>query len=176
MQSIRPYLVGFVLLLSATCVSASAAPLSSSSRIGPRGVGPIVFGVAQRQAVETGTRFTLSKPSTGSTCFMLYPRTPAGLAFMVENGSIRRAEVTGKTIASVDGFRVGDSGATLLRFYGQRARLSPNKYDPKVEMAVIEPKSSADAKYRMTYSLKNGAVQTIVAGLLPQVAYVEGCS
>jgi hypothetical protein len=145
----RGYVVAVVSLLAAMWASAAAAPLSSSSRIGPRRVGPIVFGMTLKQVMATGTRFTLSKPSTGSTCFYLYPRTPAGLAFMVERGSVRRAELTRNTIASIDGFRVGDSRAKLLGYYGKRARLSPDRYDRKTERATIDPKSSADAQYRM---------------------------
>jgi len=169
-------LIGAVPLLAVLCVSAAAAPLSPASRIGPRGVGPIVFGITPAQAVSTGARFRASKPSAGSTCFYLRPRTPAGLAFMVENGSVRRAEVTRNTIASVDGFRVGDAGAKLLEFYGRRAEVFRDKYDLKTDIAVIGPRSSTDAKYRLIYSLKDHAVQSIFAGLLPQVAYVEGCS
>ncbi len=173
---IRPYFIVVLPVLAVASVSAAASPLSSSSRIGPRGVGPIVFGITPRQAALTGARFDSTKPSAGSTCFYLRPQTLGGLTFMVENGSVRRAEVTRKTIASVDALRVGDSRAKLLTFYGKRARLSPDKYDPKTETAVIEPSNSADAKYRMIYSVKNGAVHAIFAGLLPQIAYVEGCS
>lgn len=165
-----------LLLASVVPESAAAAPLSPSSRIEPRGVGPIVFGVTPAQAASTGVRFDATKPSAGSTCFYLRPQTPGGLTFLVESGSVRRAEVTRNTIAAVDGLRVGDSRAKLLAFYGKRARLAPDKYDPKTDTAVIEPRSSVDAKYRMIYSVKNGAVQAIFAGLLPQVAYVEGCS
>jgi hypothetical protein len=72
----------------------SAAPLSSSSRVGPTGVGPITFGTTPAQAAATGTKFSSTAPAQGSTCFYLRPSKPSGLSFMVENGTLRRAEVS----------------------------------------------------------------------------------
>ncbi len=157
-------------------VSVAAAALSSSSRVGPAGVGPIVFGMTPAQAAATGTKFVATKPSRGSTCFYLRPSTPSGLSLMVEHGTIRRAEVTTSAIRTTDGFRVGDPRLNIERFYGQRARLAPAKYDPKAQTITVLPKGSADAKYRMVFYVKNGTVQAIFSGALPQVAYVEGCS
>jgi hypothetical protein len=68
-----------------------AAPLSSSSRIGPTGVGSITFGTTPAQAAAGGTKFSATAPAQGSTCFYLRPSTPSGLSFMVENGTLRRA-------------------------------------------------------------------------------------
>ncbi|MGQ0569073.1 MAG: hypothetical protein ACT4P5_06005 [Armatimonadota bacterium] len=167
LQSFRPTIVP---------VSVAAAALSSSSRVGPTGVGPIVFGTTPAQAAATGTKFVATKPSRGSSCFYLRPPTPSGLSFMVEHGTIRRAEVATSTIRTADGFLVGDSALRIETFYGQRARLAPDKYDPKAQTITILPKGSTDAKYRMVFKVKGGTVQAIIAGALPQVAYVEGCS
>ncbi len=157
-------------------VSVAAAALSSSSRVGPTGVGPIVFGMTPAQATATGTAFVTTKPSRGSTCFYLRPRSLRGLSFMVEHGTIRRAEVVTSTIRTTDGLRVGDPGVKVTTFYRQRARLTPDKYDQKAQTITILPKGSADAKYRTVFTVKGGMVQMIVAGALPQVLYVEGCS
>lgn len=170
-------LVGFIAWLAwRSPVSVATTALSSSSRIGPTGVGAIVFGMTPAQATATGTRFVATKPSLGSSCSYLRPRTPRGLSFLVEHGTIRRAEVVTSTIVTTDGFRVGDPSLKIETFYGQRVHRAPDKYDPKSRTITIGPKGSADAKYRMVFKVKNGTVQAIFAGALPQVAYVEGCS
>jgi hypothetical protein len=153
-----------------------AAPLSSSSRVGPTGVGPITFGTTPAQAAATGTRFSATSPAQGSTCFYLRPSMLRGLSFMVENGTLRRAEVSTPSIRTTDGFEVGDPTSKIVTFYGQRANQSPDKYDPKAQTITVLPKDTLDAKYRMIFNIKDGAVQSIFAGVLPQVQYVEGCS
>ncbi len=154
----------------------AAAALSSASRVGPTGVGPIVFGMTPAQAATTGTHFVATKPALGSTCFYLRPPAPDGLSFLVEHGTIRRADIVTSTIRTIHGFRVGDLALKINTFYGKRARPAPDKYDPHVQMITIAPQGVADAKYRMVFRVKSGTVQAIIAGALPQVAYVEGCS
>jgi hypothetical protein len=78
-------------------------------------------------------------------------------------------------MATTDGFRIGDSLAKLQAFYGRRAKLSPGKYDPASQTLTVEPKSTADAPFRVVFVLNAGIVRAIHAGALPQVAYVEGC-
>lgn len=95
---------------------------------------------------------------------------------MVEDGTIRRADVTLTALRTVDGFRVGDALARLQRFYGSRAVLAPDKYDPHTRNLTVVPMGSAAAKYRMVYVVKDSQVSSIFAGALPQVLYVEGCS
>jgi hypothetical protein len=63
-----------------------------------------------------------------------------------------------------------------MTFYGQRASQAPDKYDPKAQTITVLPKVDADAKHRMIFNIKGGIVQSIFAGVLPQVQYVEGCS
>jgi hypothetical protein len=153
-----------------------AAPLSSASRLGPTGVGPISFGTTPAQAKATGTGFTATALVQGSTCYYLRPSTLDGLRFMVEDGTLRRAEVSTSAVRTTDGFQVGDSASKVMTFYGSRASQAPDKYDPKAQTITVLPKGDADAKYRMIFNIKGGTVQSIFAGVLPQVQYVEGCS
>jgi hypothetical protein len=169
--------IGLAALMAAMMPEcAQAAPLSAASRVSPRGVGPIVIGSTPAQAAATGTVLRASTPSPGSSCFYLRPTAPAGLAFLVEAGTLRRAEIVNSAIATTDGFRVGDPLAKLQAAYGTRAHLSPGKYDPASQTLTIDPKSPADAAFRLMFVLRGGIVRTIFAGALPQVAYVEGCS
>jgi hypothetical protein len=95
---------------------------------------------------------------------------------MVENGTIRRAEVVTRAIATVHGFRVGDPSAKVEAFYGRMAQRAPDKYDPAARTITIGPTGIGGATLRTVFKVKNGAVFAIFAGALPQVAYVEGCS
>lgn len=178
MQHWRLARISTAIALAATLAPAQVfAALSDASRIGPGGVGPIVFGTTPSQATATGTTFTQTKPAPGSTCFYLRPSAPAGLSLMVEGGNIRRAEATAPSIGTTDGFRVGDPVAKLGSFYGSRAQTSPDKYDPHASTLAILPKAGAsDAPQRLVYKIKGGKVYKIIAGLRPQVDYVEGCS
>ena len=99
-----------------------------------------------------------------------------GVVLLVENGTIRRVEVVNPAVRTTDGFRVGDQPGKIRQFYGSRARVSPGKYDPHDQTLTIEPSAGGDPKFRLIFALRKGIVQTICAGALPQVAYVEGCS
>ncbi len=164
---------GVVVIMPA---AADAGVLSKASRIGPTGIGPIVFGMTPAQAAATRTRLVAMKPARGSTCFYLRTSTVSGVLLMVEHGTIRRAEVKTRGLRTTDGFQVGDARAKIEAFYGSRARAVPEKYDLSAQRITILPKGPADAKFRMAFIVRGGTVQAIIAGALPQVTYVEGCS
>lgn len=165
--------VGVLVIFSVA--QASAQP-TYTPRIGPAGVGAIIFGQTPVQAAATGMHFTSTKPAAGSSCYYLRSQAHVGLSFMVEHGTIRRAEVLRGKIVTVDGFRIGDPISKIAQFFAKRARIVPNKYDPTARDVFIDPKGTADAKYRMLFKSKNGVVQAIFAGVLPQIEYVEGCA
>ncbi len=154
---------------------AAAAALTDASRLGPDGVGPIVFGTTPAQAAATGTAFEHGKPAPGSTCYYLRPSAPSGLTLLVEDGNIRRADVVSQAIATTDGFKVGEPVSKLMAFFGARAQTSPDKYDPQVKTITVAPKEGHDARGRTVYKVKHGTISKIIAGLRPQVGYVEGC-
>lgn len=154
----------------------ASAALSPASRIGPGGVGPVVFGTTPAQAASGGLRFTTTAPAAGSSCYYLRPGAPAGLTFLVESGTIRRAEMRSAGLATTDGFRVGDAIQRVTAFYGQHAQLAPDKYDPMLQTVTVVPQRAADRKFRLIFKAGGGTIRAIYAGALPQVAYVEGCS
>lgn len=156
--------------------SASFAAVASLSRVSPHGVGPIVIGTNRAQAEATGTRFAATTPVRGSTCYYLTPAGSDGLRFLVESGTLRRSEVRTPAIATVDGFRVGEPIARAIAFYGTRAHVSAGKYDPTARTVTIDPPTSADRIFRTVFHARSSAIDLIVSGALPQVAYVEGCS
>jgi hypothetical protein len=135
------------------------AALSPSSRVGPTGVGPIVFGTTPTQAESTGTVLTpLGTPAEGSSCYYLRAKSLSGLDFMVEGGTLRRVDVNTPDFQTTDGFRVGDSATKVERFYGPRASIEPDKYDSKAQTITVAPLGSDAAKYRIVFKVKGGEV------------------
>ncbi len=164
-----------LLLCLGVATRVAGAPLSPASRVGPTGMGPVVVGTTPAQAKATGTRLTATTPAPGSTCYYLMPPHLPGIAFMVEAGTIRRVEVRSGAFRTVDGFRIGDRLESLTSFYGKRATIAPDKYDPGVRVLTVTPSGEAGRRYRIVYEIEHGMVKRIVAGALPQAAYVEGC-
>ena len=95
---------------------------------------------------------------------------------MVEGGNIRRAELVESTIRTSDGFKVGDAMTKLAAFYRARAITSPDKFDPHMKTVAIATREGDGAVNKLVYKVKNGSIVAIIAGLRPQVDYVEGCS
>lgn len=179
-RSFRRRLAAFAVTIAAFLPAVvAAAPLSSASRLGPAGIGPVLFGMTPAQAAATGTALTTLSgapvPSGKTECFFVRPKGLSGIEFMVEDGALRRADVDSKEIRTTDGFRVGDTAAAIERFYGSRASVNPDKYDPAVREIEVVPTGSSAAKYRTIFRTKNGTVFQIRAGALPQVHYVERC-
>ncbi|HVA32708.1 MAG TPA: hypothetical protein VNG31_01085 [Candidatus Baltobacteraceae bacterium] len=168
--------MSIVALLPAATV---AAPLSAASRVGPPGIGPIHFGMTPAQAAATGATLTMLSgapvPSGETGCYFVRAKGLNDVEFMVEGGTLRRADVDSREIRTTDGFRVGDAAAAIERFYGSRASVNPDKYDPAVQEIEVVPTGPSAAKYRMIFRIKKGAVFQIRAGALPQVQYVERC-
>jgi hypothetical protein len=125
-----------------------------------------------------GDGHAAARERTRARQFVLLPSAgaPAGVLLLVEDGTIRRVEVANPAVRTTDAFRVGDPRAKIRQFYGSRARVSPGKYDPDDQTLTIEPPAGGNPKFRLVFALRKGIVQTIYAGALPQVAYVEGCS
>ena len=146
------------------------------SKIGPAGVGPIVFGMTPSKAASTGTHLT--RPNSAipdDSCYYLHPSPELGIDFMVVQGTLRRVDVRTPAMQTVDGFRVGDSVAKVREFYGTRAQVFPAKYDPGAQVIEVAPRGADAAKFRTVFSGKNGVVREIIAGALPQVLWVERC-
>jgi hypothetical protein len=153
-----------------------AAVLSADSRIGPRGVGPIVFGMTPEQAAATGMDLVpYGSPEPGSSCYFVRPENLPGVDFMVEDGTLRRVDERAGNMRTVDGFRIGDDAGDVMKFYGHRAAIAPDKYDPHAQTIDVTPEGADADKYRTIFKVKDKEVYEIVAGALPQVEYVERC-
>jgi hypothetical protein len=105
-------------------------------------------------------------------------RAPEGMVLMLEQGRLTRISL--RTPASVEtegGLVVGDSAAAVRSHFGERALVTPHKYEaaPAEYLTVwTVPPPAPDAKGIVYEIGLDGSVTRIHAGGL-SVQYVEGC-
>lgn len=178
---------GVVALLAAACTGepaadsagapvatdAAAGPVSDAWTATPFGVGPVRAGMTAAEiARATGAAFTA--PDSGCTHVPLMGAAGSVLAMMVD-GRLARIEVKDGVVATGSGARVGDSEARIDSLYAGRVAVEPHKYSDG-HYLVVAPPDSGSATHRLIFETDGQRVIEYRAGLLPAVAWVEGCS
>ena len=112
-------------------------------------------------------------------CDEFRPRSaPVGVLIMVERDILTRISVSRNTdIATPTGFRVGDSGASVLGEYGARARVDPHQYwEPPAQYITAWRQTPPEVERRgFRYEIgSDGNIVHLRAGG-PSIEYVEGC-
>lgn len=158
----------------------------------PQGLGPIVAGMrVEDVASRVPGSFELPVGAVSNACtYAVWDAAPAGVRVMVEGGAVTRVDVLrGRTIATEEGARIGDSVARIDSLYKGRVEHRPHKYTdgaylivradtarplPEVtEPGATPPNTRSD--FRLVFETDGGRVTQYRAGLLPAVEYVEGC-
>ena len=112
-------------------------------------------------------------------CDEFRPRNaPEGVLVMIEEGILTRISVfRSRAISTPAGFRVGDSGADVLRELGGNARVESHQYrePPAKYITVWRPSGSTGERRGIRYEVDaNGEVLFLRAGGA-SIEYVEGC-
>jgi hypothetical protein len=167
-------------LLATWCAAAApaVAQLGPSDLVGPAGVGPIKFGMTLAEVRGAGVILTSTGEGSGPGCYFARAAAAAGLDFMVRDGKVVRADVEAPaTLVTVDGFKRGDTGATVRAFY---AATKPGVSDvpaaaPGSPTTLVAPAlGSADDTLRLAYDVDpGGTVVAIHAGFVPR--HFTGC-
>ena len=128
----------------------------------------------------TDARLGLGEPadpdSATSGCHHVRLTSAPGRALaMIVEGRVVRFEVKDSAIPTDRGARVGDSEARIDSLYRGRVVTEPHKYT-NGHYLVVSPEAAADSAYRMIFETDGARVLEYRAGLLPAVAWVEGCS
>jgi hypothetical protein len=103
---------------------------------------------------------------------------PEGVLVMIERGFLTRISVSNNTeIATPAGFRVGDSGVSVLDQYGARARVDPHQYwEPPAQYITVWRFGSSEADRRgIRYEVDSGGEIVHIRAGGPSIEYVEGC-
>jgi hypothetical protein len=161
-------------------VSVNARAADSAWVIRPNSVGPAKVGMSLAQLNTTlHESFSLPKDKDDQPCFYAdsekkpdsdkYP----DLSFMIEDGRLTRVDISGPSVATAEGIRVGDSIARVKQVYGRLLKSEPNFYDGSAN-PVLTIRSS-DGLYAIRFITDKGKVSVIYAGRWKSVQYVEGC-
>ncbi len=145
------------------------AALEAAPRLSDAGFGPIRFGMLLPQAEAVAGKASLPQ-SFDPACSMVRFATLPGLRFMVESGTITRADAD-PGVPNVLGLAVGDTLAQLRARYPD-AQVAPHKY---VEDGHTISIPSADGSAAIVLEEEGGKLTRIRAGRQPAVAYVETC-
>ncbi len=147
----------------------------------PDGWGPLRIGMSRAEVVaaagEDANPGAVGGPDP-EQCDEFRPgNAPAGLLMMIERGILTRISVSGNAgIETPEGFRVGDSGASVIAALGTRARVEPHQYlaAPARYITVWREVTSEADRRGIRYEMDAaGKVGRIRAGG-PSIEYVEG--
>lgn len=105
-------------------------------------------------------------------CVMVYPEgRPEQFTYMLVNDRVARVDILLPGYLTDKGARVGWRQDDVLRVYGDRAKVFPNKYDETKRDIVVDTRFN----YQIIFETDGKKVLKYRAGVLPPVGYVEGC-
>ena len=159
--------------------SVTLAPSAISVTTG--GMGQIRVGMTVAEA-EEAVGFTLEgelDPQISEACYHVTAPDDqpdfADVSFMVLDDTIVRVEVHGDSTATTrSGAGIGITEADLNAMF-------PGQIQPSEGLAgggtafQFVPRDDADAEYRVIFIFEGGSVSEYWAGILPAVAFSEGC-
>lgn len=156
---------------SAARADTPAAPKPEASNVlSDAGIGAIRFGMTLAQAEQaTEAKASLPEPFDPACSMVRFPALPK-LRFMVENGTITRADADAG-VENALGISVGDS-LEKIRSSHPEATVGPHKYEANGHYVTVP---SADGGAAIILEVVGDKVTKIRAGLQPAVAYVETC-
>lgn len=152
----------------------SAPPVEDAGqwKVTANGIGPVKAGMSLNEA-RSAVGNSLTIPANLQECDYVRPKSPKGVAFMVEKGEISRIDVQpGSDVATVEGAKISDSEARIKSLY-PGAAVKPAKYTPG---HYLEVTPQAGGNNRIVFETDGKKVVKYRSGRLPAVEYVEGCS
>ncbi|MFM9843477.1 MAG: hypothetical protein ACKVOI_10965 [Dongiaceae bacterium] len=105
-------------------------------------------------------------------CAIVYPEgRPEQFTYMLINDRVARVDILIDGYLTDKGARVGWYEDDVLRVYGDRAKVFPNKYDNTKRDIVVDTRFN----YQIIFETDGKKVLKYRAGVLPGVGFVEGC-
>lgn len=158
--------------------SAVAAPAAAdpSWTIGLRSTGPVRYGMTLAQLGQA-TGDSLAGAPVGPGCgYLTLAKAPAGLRWMIENGQVVRVDADSAALRTDRGAGIGMAEAEVNRLYRGELEVQPHKYVEGGHYLVYLSPERADSGLRVVFETDGAVVTRFRAGVLPAVAYVEGCA
>jgi hypothetical protein len=140
------------------------------------GIGALRAGMTLDDA-RTALAVSIPEPDSASRECAEVPiaSAPGRLFLMVIEGRVVRVDVLDSAIATVEGARVGDSEQRIDSLFRGRVTIQPHKYTDG-HYLVVTPSEPADSTVQLVFETDGARVTRYRSGLLPQVAWVEGCA
>ncbi len=140
------------------------------------GIGDLRAGMTLEEARRVVPALQLIAGADSTACtYLEWPTAPAGVLVMFDQGRVARVDVDSAGVRTAAGIQVGDAAARVDSAYGDRLTKGPHKYTDG-EYFTVTPIRAADSLYRVIFEVEAGRVLRYRVGVLPQVAFVEGCS
>lgn len=135
--------------------------------------GPIPLGVDFEEA-ETASAGIVQEPEDLEGCSTTaIIGGPEGVLLMVVDGRLVRVDVRNEAVRTREGAGIGDTEERIQQLYSGAVEIQPHKYTDG-HYLVVTPPDEADR--RLIFETDGGVVTTYRAGVLPEVAWVEGCA
>ena len=135
--------------------------------------GPIPLGVAFEEAV-TASAGLVQEPENLEGCKTTgIAGGPEDVSLMVVDGRLVRVDVWNAGVRTREGAGIGDPEERIHQLYPGAVEIQPHKYTDGHYLVVTPPTDSAR---RLIFETDGGVVRTYRAGVLPEVAWVEGCA
>jgi len=156
--------------------SASHFANTSSWSVNIRGIGPLQAGMSRAEAARVMGVAPGVVDSAWTDCdYVGFGDMPAGVSFMVEDGTIARVDVNSGRVATEEGARIGDTEDRIRKLYGARVSTTPHKYVDG-HYLTVRPIGTTDSAFRIIFETDGRIVTGYRSGRRPPVEYVEGCS
>lgn len=149
--------------------AATGTPVASPETLTLEGLGDLTVG----QPVPAGSRFAERGAQVpGAGCKALSNPAFPGVYALIEEGTVRRITVGQRSdVKLIEGVGVGSTEQQVLAaFPGFRS--TPHKYASAPAKYLTQPGNDPRLRFEMG---ENGRVSMVHVGLMPQLAYVEGC-
>ena len=165
--------VVLIVVLSAfACGRHRAAP--GSWAVADTGAGPVVVGMSFDEANRAaGGILRMAQPLPTENCE--YAWGPDSISFMISNGRLVRIDVRTPAFGTSAGAKVGDAEARIEKLYAGRVARLPHKYTPGSYYLAVATRETTRGIAQLIFETDGNVVTRFRGGLLPQVAYVEGC-
>jgi hypothetical protein len=115
-------------------------------------------------------------PADPGCAYLTLSKAPAGLRWMIENGRVVRVDADSPGLRTDRGAGIGMSEVEVHRLYGGELEVQPHKYVEGGRYLVYLSPERADTGLRIVFETDGKVVTRFRAGVLPPVAWVEGCS
>jgi hypothetical protein len=132
--------------------------------------GPVTFGSKLKRIEKQIGEKAKSELGDEGCDFVTFKKLP-GIMFMVEDGTVTRADVMSQEIKNTLRIRIGTSLEEVKRRF-PKVEIERHQYDPTGHYLIFKSK---DGKRAIVFEESDGKVTDTRAGIEPSVEYVEGC-